>query len=142
MGPLILLVEDDFLIAEQIRYALEDAGFEVVGPAESADQAMALLQGRWPEVAVLDIRIKGEADGVELAGRLKATAPLGVVFLTGSGEPETRRRAMAVGDAFLMKPFTEDSLIGHIRALLDRPGSDLEAVSGSEDPGGQRQAEA
>lgn len=142
MSSLVLVVEDDFLIGEQIRFALQDGGFDVIGPAESAEEAQTLLAGRTPAVAVLDIRIKGDLDGIELARRLKSERSIGVVFLTGSGEPETRRRALEVGDAFLMKPFHEEALLAEIRALLDAAPSDLQPVAGAEHPGDDRKAEA
>src|ERR1700752_2003506 len=64
-GPArVLVVEDDFLIAMQTEVALTAAGFEVVGPATTAEEAVALAQEAKPTLAVMDIRLASTRDGI------------------------------------------------------------------------------
>jgi DNA-binding NarL/FixJ family response regulator len=70
-GPTrILVVEDDFLIALQTEAALTEAGFSVVGIAATAEEAIALAREQRPFLAVMDIRLAGERDGIDAAGEL------------------------------------------------------------------------
>ncbi len=115
-----MVVEDEFLVADYICSVLEDAGYPVVGSASNAAEATVLLQASRPALALLDIRLAGGDDGITLAGRLREAVPnLAVVFLTGSGDPETRRRATAVAPgAFLQKPVSPEALVNAVRAAL------------------------
>ena len=72
----ILVVEDDFLIAMQTETALSDAGFEVVGTAATAEEAISLAREKHPALAVMDIRLAGERDGIDAARQLFIRHPL------------------------------------------------------------------
>ncbi|MEZ0497421.1 response regulator [Sphingomonas sp. IW22] len=102
----VLVVEDEVLIADYVAISLEDAGHEVVGICDCADPALSLLRETKPDVVVLDIRINGHVDGVDLALRMQAEGlATSHLFITGSGDPETKARALATGPiAFLQKP--------------------------------------
>ena len=115
----ILIVDDEFLIADYIASVVEEAGHTVVGTAASADEAMRLLIEEKPDVAILDIKIDGDRDGIELATEMQA-AGLEVphVFITGSGDPRTKTRAEATGPiAFLQKPLNAPQLEVALRAV-------------------------
>src|SRR3981081_4359759 len=66
----VLVVEDDFLIAMQTEAALRDAGFHVVGPAATAEDAVALATEERPYLAVMDIRLASKRDGIDAAREL------------------------------------------------------------------------
>jgi DNA-binding NarL/FixJ family response regulator len=116
----VLVVEDEFLVADYICSVLEDAGYPVVGTAANAAEALALIAASRPALALLDIRLAGGDDGVILAGALRSALPnLAVVFVTGSGDPETRQRAAAVTpSAFLQKPVSPETLLHTVRSVL------------------------
>jgi DNA-binding NtrC family response regulator len=110
----VLIVDDEVLLADYVAAVVEDDGHEVVGTAMTASEAMRLMDQRRPDVAILDIRLKGETDGVALADAIRASG-LGasIIFISGSGDPETKARAEAVGPlAFLQKPFSDARLLG------------------------------
>jgi CheY-like chemotaxis protein len=94
----VLVVDDEFLIADYIAMLLEEAGHIVVGPAGSASEALAMLQRDGAaDAAVLDIRLPGGMDGIELAAEIhRRHGPMPIVFASGSGDPTTRQRAEAV----------------------------------------------
>jgi DNA-binding response OmpR family regulator len=82
----VLVLEDEWLIAEQIEAALNDAGFDIVGPVGRIEEAMALLSGDGIDAAVLDINVHGQRT-FRVAERLAArSTPF--VFLSGYSEVE------------------------------------------------------
>ena len=77
----VLVVEDEALIAMDLQWLLEEAGYRVFGPANSTAAAMALLDGIEPDVALLDVNL-GRSDVFGVANEL-ATRKTRVIFLTG-----------------------------------------------------------
>ncbi len=77
----VLVVEDEALIAMDLQWLLEEAGYRVLGPANSTAAAMALLDGDEPDVALLDVNL-GRSDVFGVANEL-ATRKTRVIFLTG-----------------------------------------------------------
>jgi two-component system, response regulator PdtaR len=111
-GLSVLVVEDDALIAYYIALSVEDAGHRVVGICDCAEATLAMLRDLKPDLAILDIRINGDMDGVQLALLMRAEG-LGTrhIFVTGSGDPETKARAEATNPvAILQKPVTSRHL--------------------------------
>src|SRR4051794_10692724 len=66
-APLILIVEDDYVVAIELEAGLSEAGFEVVGSANTAEQAVRLAISERPTLALMDIRLAGRRDGIEAA---------------------------------------------------------------------------
>jgi two-component system, response regulator PdtaR len=115
----ILIVEDEFLIAELIQTILEAEGFDVAGVAARAAPALEIADKMRPGLVLVDIRLAGGDDGVDLVRRMQANVGTPVIFLTGSGDPVTRARAEATSPkGFLRKPFRADQLIAVVRAAL------------------------
>jgi len=88
----VLVVEDDFLIAMQTEVALTTAGFEVVGPATTAEEAVALAGEAQPTLAVMDIRLASTRDGIDAARQLYQEFAIRCIFATAH---EMRTRADA-----------------------------------------------
>jgi DNA-binding NarL/FixJ family response regulator len=108
----ILVVEDDFLIAMQTETALIDAGFDVVGTAASAEQAISLARERRPSLVVMDIRLAGERDGIDAAGQLFRELNIRCIFATAHDDAKTRERAKPFAPfGWLPKPYTARSLV-------------------------------
>lgn len=119
-GPArILVVEDDFLIALQTEAALTDAGFHVVGTATSAEEAIALAKESQPSLAVMDMRLAGERDGIDAAKELFQELNIRCIFATAHDDPFTRERAEPyVPLGWLTKPFTMASLVTVVTKAL------------------------
>lgn len=110
----IMLVEDDALIALDLVDALEDAGYEVLGPFTKTAEALRLLQQRRPSLAILDPLLR-EGFCVDLAGELRR---LGVPFLVHSSLQEDDPLANGFrGVPWLAKPVLPSTLIHGIREL-------------------------
>lgn len=103
-GTSVLIVEDEALIAFFLEDTLEDLGYSCCGVAETAEEAVALAEAERPALALVDIGLRGNRDGIELAAELGELG-VTVMFLTGSGDADVRRRAESVRPhGFLAKP--------------------------------------
>jgi two-component system response regulator LytT len=111
MKTKILLVEDEPELAENIKELIESLGYEVAGVAESTEDALIFLLDTRVDIAVVDIRIRGTRDGIELAKMISHNYGTPVVFSTAYSDSQTMERAKAVQPAgFLVKPYTRDAL--------------------------------
>lgn len=88
----VLIVDDEFLIVEFLTIMMEDFGLDVCGSAATADEAVRLAQLHQPEVVLMDMRLKGQKDGVDAALIIYETVGSKVIFITGSREPATVKR--------------------------------------------------
>lgn len=120
----ILVVEDEKDIREMLAFSLERAGFTVI-PSETAEQALALLDGPLPGLVIIDWMLPGMS-GVELARTLRRdpiTADLPLLMLTARGEEADKLKSFDAGiDDYVTKPFSPRELIARIRALRRRSG--------------------
>jgi DNA-binding NarL/FixJ family response regulator len=117
----ILIVEDDFLIAMQTETALAEAGFHVVGTATTAEEAIILAREQRPSLAVMDIRLAGERDGVDAASQLFRELNIRCIFATAHEDPRTRERAEPYAPlGWLAKPYTMPSLVNLVAEGLSK----------------------
>lgn len=115
----IMIVEDDYLIAAEIEGALVEAGYEVAGVAASAEEALELAAARHPVLAVMDIRLVGPRDGIDVALELFGTHGIRCIFATAHHTAEARERARAADPlAWIPKPYTMAALIEAIRRAI------------------------
>jgi PAS domain S-box-containing protein len=118
---LILIVEDEAVIALDLKLELQDMGYRVAGPARSGEQALALAAQEQPDLVLMDIRIQGALDGVETAARLGRSGEPPVIFLTSHSDDETVSRAAQTAPyGFLTKPFQARELRAAIEVALGR----------------------
>jgi DNA-binding NarL/FixJ family response regulator len=115
----VLIVEDDFLIGMQTETALTDAGIYVVGIASTAEEAVLLARQHKPVLAVMDIRLAGQRDGVEAAGELFRELGVRCIFATAHDDQRTRSRAEPFAPlGWLAKPYTMASLVALVRQSM------------------------
>jgi two-component system phosphate regulon response regulator PhoB len=126
----ILLVEDEPEVSELLSYALERAGFTVM-VAASAEEALRLLDGPAPALAIIDWMLPG-ASGIDLARRLRreeATRELPVIMLTARGEEADKLKSFESGvDDYVTKPFSPRELIARVKALIRRAGGPTDGL--------------
>lgn len=109
----IIIVEDETIISFSYRIQLERMGFEVIGTARSTEEAEALLPNGRPDLIIMDIYLKGEKNGLELAQEIHAKDPIPILFLTASTKPEVVAAIHELkGCTYLSKPINSDSLEG------------------------------
>ncbi len=115
----ILIVEDEGIIAMDIRRQLEDFGYDVVATAFSGGQAITLAEEHNPNLVLMDIVLKGDMDGISAAHAISESLHIPVIFLTAYSDPATLRRAQATGAyGYLIKPFRPDELHASIEVAL------------------------
>lgn len=115
----ILIVEDEAVVALDLKMQLEDLGYRVVGIADDAEQAMRLAAQHKPSLALMDIQLKGAVDGVTVAGELRRHMDLPVIFLTSFSDAQTVRRAAATAPyGYLTKPFQIKEVAAGVEVAL------------------------
>jgi len=115
----ILVIEDDLLIATQIETTLTEAGFGVVGLAPTGEEAIELAAKDPPDLAVVDIRLAGDRDGVDTALELFRSHGIRCIFASAYSDDEARQRAApAAPFGWLQKPYTMASLTDMVRAAV------------------------
>ena len=105
----LLIVEDEILLANDIANKLSDNNYNIVGIADTAKKALDILANHQDiDVIVIDIMIKGEFDGIELARFINDKYSIPFLFLTSHADNHIFERAKSVKPyAYLLKPFNE-----------------------------------
>ncbi|MFH1137286.1 MAG: PAS domain S-box protein [Pseudomonadota bacterium] len=107
----ILIVEDEVIIAADLESRLEEFGYEVSGKATSGEQALNMIEERRPDLVMMDIVLKGKLDGIDAAEVIKDRWGLPVVFTTAFADAERLERAkLAYPFGYLLKPFQDRDL--------------------------------
>ncbi|MBN1432650.1 MAG: response regulator [Methanomicrobiaceae archaeon] len=120
-GKKILVVEDEVMVAMTLEDTLEALGYEVVGTADNGGDAVRLAIEKEPDLILMDIRIRGDIDGIEAAERIAETLDIPVVFLTAHSDEQTLMRALKTQPyGFLIKPFRERELYSNIEMAIHK----------------------
>lgn len=119
MRPTILVADDDPHLREVVRYALEQAGFQVE-EAKDGREALEKVRARPPSLLVLDLMMP-ELDGLEVCREVRRTQPVPIVFLSSRDDELDRVLALELGgDDFVPKPFSPRELLARVKAVLRR----------------------
>ena len=117
MTQKVLVIEDDPDVREIVRHSLEMGGFDVVA-VEDGSRLGYLTNHHSIDLAIVDLHLPGE-NGLSLVGRLRNTASMGIIILTGHGEPVDRVVGLELGaDDYITKPFEPRELVARVRAVL------------------------
>jgi diguanylate cyclase (GGDEF)-like protein len=107
----ILIVEDEGIVAQDLKEALTRLGYRICGIASEGTQAVAMAEQLQPELVVMDVSLRGEVDGIQAARMMQEHSHVPIIFLTGHRDSETLQRAVLTGPlGYLIKPFQEDEL--------------------------------
>jgi PAS domain S-box-containing protein len=124
-GTRLVIVEDEGILALDLERSLCAAGFDVRGVATDAESALELVERERPDLVLMDIRLRGQHDGIETAAQLKRRFDVRVVYLTANGDPRTIERAQQTEPmGYLLKPFRKPDLINAIAVGLARVASE------------------
>lgn len=115
----ILIVEDERLIAEDIKFTLKDYGYNVLAIVDSGEEAVSNALSLHPDCILMDIMIKGNIDGIQAAAKIKSNYKVQILFLSAYADAELKNRAYKTRPiGFLNKPFEEDELISLLNENL------------------------
>lgn len=112
----VLIIEDDLLIASEIEATLIEAGFDVVGIATTGEEALELAAAQPPDLAITDVRLAGDGDGVDAALSLFHAHGVRCIFASAYADSEAQQRAEPAAPlAWLQKPYSMASLTAAVR---------------------------
>jgi two-component SAPR family response regulator len=122
MKTRVFIVEDQTIVAHDLSHQLERNGFEVIGIASSGHQAISEIKSALPDLILMDVRIQGELNGIEVAIILQShfESRVPIVFLTGFQESTFAYLKIVNDYIFVNKPFTEDMLLNAISRALEK----------------------
>ncbi|MBK0401372.1 response regulator [Adhaeribacter sp. BT258] len=126
--PKILIAEDEIIIAEDIASCLEELGYNICA-IDSGDHLIEIIRETQPDLLLLDIHLKGDIDGVELAAQIKQEFDIPFIFLTAYADKATIDRAKTTEPyGFIVKPFDDKDLRSAIEIALYKHNRDKERV--------------
>ena len=115
----ILVVEDEAIVAEDLEVAVTNIGYEVVGRAASADEAMKKAVLHMPDLILMDIVLIGHKNGIDASHEINEKTDIPVIFLTAYTDLGLIEKAKSTEPyAYLVKPFQERQLFASIEMGL------------------------
>jgi len=127
MAKKVLIVEDEYVVANNLRLILAKAGYSIVGIAISVEDALEHMEKQKPDIVVLDIMLNGERSGIDLAKTLTAQH-IAFVYLSANSNQTILEEAKKTDPyGFLVKPFREKDLIVTLDIAWYRQKNSVEA---------------
>ena len=115
----VIIIEDEMVIATSISNKLIKLNYLPFPPCASYREAIELLENESPDIALIDIRIKGQKDGIDLALYIREHYSMPIIFITANSDPITLQKAkQAQPNAYLIKPFTQTDLYTTIEIAI------------------------
>ena len=116
----VVVVEDDPNIADLVDLYLRQAGYRVL-QASDGERGLELIESRRPDLAILDIGLPGDLDGLDLCRELRARGDLPIIMLTARDDELDRVLGLELGaDDYVTKPFSPRELVSRVKAILRR----------------------
>ena len=114
-----MVVENEYLVANDLSVQLVQLGMEVTAIAYSGEQAMQMARENPPDVILMDIKLNGGMDGIQAARAIQKSLRVPIIFLTGHSSPDLVHRAQtAEPAAYLIKPFSPPELSATIETAI------------------------
>ena len=112
-----MIVEDESITAMSMADLLDMWGYDVCEPAPSGEDALKVAERERPALAILDIKLRGDMSGIELAAMLKERFRIPGVFISGYADEHIRKQAEDAGAAgYILKPFD----LAHLKTVLEQ----------------------
>ena len=121
----ILILEDDVIQSAALKRMITNMGYEVVGTAVSGERALQIFRETAPDIAILDINVKGNMDGIELGKIINQERKIPIIYLTAY--PSAYERAkMTHPSAFFSKPYNEGDLSNAIDLAIHNSAKSMD----------------
>lgn len=122
----IMIVEDEAIVAEEIKISLEGMGYLVTSSVKTGESAIEKAEQDRPDVIIMDIRLEGQIDGIEASERIRSRFGIPVIFLTAYADDEKLDRAkLALPFGYLIKPIQNRDLKVTIEVALFAAKADV-----------------
>jgi two-component system, response regulator PdtaR len=107
----ILIVEDDFIVAIDLKQHLEKIGYKVLEIADNGIDAIKKTQEKNPDLILMDISLKGDMDGIDAAEQIHKLCNTPLIYLSGYVDEKTKRRANITNPlGYIVKPFVDKEI--------------------------------
>lgn len=115
----ILIVENERIVADDIKQRLEDLGYEVIGISGNSEDALKKTGEIKPDIILMDIILTGEVDGIKTAQQISEIYSIPFIYLTAYYDDEILKRASLTQPAgYITKPFNTVGLHAAIQMAL------------------------
>ncbi len=126
----ILIVEDELVVADELRLMLEELGYRVSGICDNGEEALRQLRRNTPDLLLMDIVLRGELDGIDTAALIARESDVPVVFVTAHADPHFLSRLDSTDPfGYLLKPVRPNELRAALTVALTRAQSARELRS-------------
>ncbi|GHN00988.1 hypothetical protein WSM22_24770 [Cytophagales bacterium WSM2-2] len=117
--PKIVIIEDEFVIVEDIRTKLEEEGYDVIGTFDNGETALPFLFSLKPDIVLVDIKLAGSMNGIQMVKELQLKIRIPFIYITANSDHATYELAKSTRpNAFLIKPFTPVNLLAALDLAL------------------------
>ena len=117
----VLVVEDEYILAINLQETLESLGYVVLDIADSAEGAITKAMELRPNLILMDIRLRGEMDGIQAAEQIWYLLQIPIIYVTGHSDKSTVERATLTSPfGYILKPIKEQELYVAIQTALNR----------------------
>ncbi len=124
----IFIVEDEVITSATIQQCLEESGYGVIGTADTAEAALKAMTDTLPDLAILDINLIGEKNGIWLAEQINQQLKIPFIFLTAHGDKASLSNAIKTRPyGYLLKPFDDNDLRESVHVALNNFHENTEA---------------
>ena len=116
----ILIVEDQKIIALDLKSSLKKRGYDIIGISGNGEDALKLTEERRPDLILMDIMLEGEKDGIETAQEINKNRRIPIIYLTALTDVDTYLKAVRTEPhKYLMKPVEIESLERAIEEIFE-----------------------
>lgn len=124
----ILIIEDDPIIAEDLRMILQNEGYQIAGIANNATTANDMLYSRQADIVLLDISLEGHISGIEIAKIINQKYQIPFIYITSFTDDYTLELVNGtLPSGFISKPFKKRDILANIKISLNRKSSSNES---------------
>ena len=115
----ILVVEDEIIVAMELKHQLETMGYQVVGIAASGEEAIEVALEKNPDVILMDITLKGDMDGIEAAKKINLYQDTHIIYTTAYSDDEILKRAKSTEPhGYILKPLNSEEVNANIQMAI------------------------
>jgi DNA-binding LytR/AlgR family response regulator len=108
----VLIIEDELIVAEDLKEILENAAHEVIGIATNDEEAMTILEGAVPDIMLVDISIKGKRDGIQLVSAVREKFAVPFIYITSHATRAVIEKAKLTQPyGYIVKPYREQDVL-------------------------------
>jgi DNA-binding response OmpR family regulator len=115
----IIIVEDEAIVAMENKMNLNGVGHQILAIVSTADAALKAFNESTPDLLLMDIKLKGDMDGIEVMHVIREHSNVPVIFLTGNSDSKTKQRAANISNSsYMQKPILTIEIVDAVNEIL------------------------